>query len=95
MHCLSLLLLLLACAGWLCAAMEDEDELDDDALYGGGLGLGQTGPSHYAMRGGGGGGGGSGGASMLSAEAVWSQKVVHAQLALEPDDDCDDDDSLQ
>ena len=62
--------------------------MDDDGVYGVSMGL--SGPL-YQLRGGGGGGGGVG--SMLSAEAVWSQKVVHAQIALEPDDDCDD--SLQ
>ena len=66
-------------------ALDDDEDLDDDSMYGGGLG------SQHWMRGGGGGGGGGGMGSMLSAEAVWSTKVVHAQIALEPDDDCDDD----
>ena len=68
-------------------AVDEEDELDDEALYGSAL----SGSSHSQLRGGGGGGGGGLGGSMLSAEAVWSQKVVHAQVALEPDDDCDED----
>ena len=72
---------------WSLLLPVDEDEdLDEDSLYAAGL----VGPSHYQLRGGGGGGGGGGGAGMLSAEAVWSQKVVHAQVALEPDDDCDE-----
>ena len=63
--------------------------MDDDSLYAAGLGF--SGTSHYPIRGGGiGGGGGGGVGSMMSAEAVWSQKVVHAQIALEPEDDCDD-----
>lgn len=69
--------------------MDDDEDLEDDGLFGAGGSLGVGGPSHYPMRGGSGAGGGV--SSMMSAEAVWSQKVVHAQIALEPDDDCDED----
>ena len=81
------------CVRALAGLEDDGDDLDDDAMYGAGS---FSGSSLFGGRGGGGGGGGGGlGAgggmgSLMSAEAVLTQKVVHQHVALEADDDCDE-----
>jgi len=60
--------------------MRGEDDDDDDPSDGVGSVGGQWGWS-----------GGKGGGASLSSEQIWNTKVIHKDVQLEADDDCDDD----